>query len=87
MLTNLLDFGLDVQEAIDLARVHATPEGEIEVEEGVPEPARAALRELGHRVVTPAAPVGGAQAIVIDWAKETLTGGSDPRKDGCALGY
>ena len=32
LLTNLLDFGLDVQEAIDLARVQATPQGDIEVD-------------------------------------------------------
>ena len=87
LLGNVLDFGLDVQAAIDLPRVHATPEGEIEVESGVPEASVQALRDLGHKTIAPEAPIGGAQAIMIDWDQGTLTGGSDPRKDGCALGY
>jgi len=48
---------------------------------------RDALAALGHRVEESETPIGGAQAILIDEANGVLRGGSDPRKDGCALGY
>jgi gamma-glutamyltranspeptidase/glutathione hydrolase len=86
-LTNLLDFGLDVQEAIDLPRLFPTPEGLLEVESGLSRATVESLTRLGHRPTPPKKPIGGAQAIWIDWDTGVLCGGSDPRKDGCALGY
>jgi gamma-glutamyltranspeptidase/glutathione hydrolase len=86
-LSNLLDFGLDLQEAIDLARVFPVPGGPVELESGIPRGCAEALAALGHRVATAERPVGGGQAIAIDWRSGVLTGASDPRKDGCALGY
>ena len=47
----------------------------------------ASLIARGHDVQFTPHPHGGGQAILIDWERGTLTGGSDPRKDGCALGY
>jgi gamma-glutamyltranspeptidase/glutathione hydrolase len=85
-LSNVIDYGMDVQRAIDFPR--AFFEGErILVERGVPPATVAGLRARGHEVGTTPAPWGGAQAIRIDWDRGTLTGGSDPRKDGAALGY
>jgi gamma-glutamyltranspeptidase/glutathione hydrolase len=86
VLTNMLDFGLDVQEAIDLPRgLHY--EGIYQLEDGVPADVVEGLRKIGHTTAGVTVPHGGGQAIAIDWDKGTLTGGSDPRKDGCALGY
>ena len=87
-LSRMFDFGLDIQEAQDLPRVFPDPQsGEVQAESGLPEAVADALRAKGHTLVAPAKPIGGSQAIWIDWDEGVLTGGSDPRKDGCALGY
>ncbi len=86
VLTNILDFGCDVQEAIDMARgLHY--EGVYQLEDGIPADVVEGLQKIGHKTTKLVAPLGGGQAVWIDWDKGTLTGGSDPRKDGCALGY
>jgi gamma-glutamyltranspeptidase/glutathione hydrolase len=86
VLTNMVDYGCDVQEAIDMPRgLHY--EGVYQLEDGVPAAIVEGLKKIGHQTTGVVAPLGGGQAIWIDWDKGTLTGGSDPRKDGCALGY
>ncbi len=87
LLGNLFDFGIDLQEAIDLPRLFATPDGPVEVEIGIPAEALEGLKARGHEVAPTAKPIGGGQAIWIDRAEGVLTGGSEPRKDGCAIGY
>ena len=86
-LTNLFDFGLDLQEAMDLPRVFAGADGPVQVESGVPAPVVDGLRALGHETEPPPRPIGGSQAIHIDWDQGVLTGASEPRKDGCAIGF
>jgi gamma-glutamyltranspeptidase / glutathione hydrolase len=83
-VTNLVDYGMDLQAAIDAPRAFSGPEG-MEVERGYSDSVRAELAAMGHKVVIPDTPLGGAQAIRIDG--DMLVGASDPRKDGCALGY
>ena len=85
-LTNLLEYGLDIQQAIDLPRVFPYG-GKLEVERGVPQSVVDQLTRLGHVTTGIERPHGGGQAIWIDRARGTLVGGSDPRKDGMALGY
>ncbi|NVK12620.1 MAG: gamma-glutamyltransferase family protein [Rhodobacteraceae bacterium] len=85
LVSNLLDFGMDLQTAIDAPRCFADG-GVLKVERGYSTAVCQQLRELGHKVETPDTPLGGAQAIRIS-NSGVLEGGSDPRKDGCALGY
>jgi gamma-glutamyltranspeptidase/glutathione hydrolase len=99
ILVNMIDFGMNVQEAGDAARVQhvgsATPTGQpmdpeggtVQVEAGIPEITRAALRAKGHKVVKAVGSFGGYQAIQIDTKNGVLHGGTDPRKDGAAAGY
>jgi gamma-glutamyltranspeptidase/glutathione hydrolase len=86
MVLNLIDYGMDVQEAIDAPRAFFEGETTL-VERGMPAATVAGLRERGHQAEIAPSPWGGAQAIRIDWERGVLVGGSDPRKDGCALGY
>ncbi|MBI3993949.1 MAG: gamma-glutamyltransferase [Candidatus Lambdaproteobacteria bacterium] len=86
VLSNVLDFGLDLQEAIDAPRF--LPEaGKLVLERHMPAATREELQRRGHAVAEAPLPWGGGQAIMIDRDAGTLIGASDPRKDGCALGY
>lgn len=85
-ITNMTDYGMDPQEAIDMPRVFFEG-GELMIEEGVPSDTAARLAQMGHRVVLREEPWGGAQAVQIDRANGVLIGASDHRKDGQALGY
>jgi gamma-glutamyltranspeptidase/glutathione hydrolase len=86
-LTRVLDFGFDLQEALDLPRMFPEPGGNLELESGFAPEISEGLAKMGHKVSKPKKPIGGAQAIWIDWENGTLCGASEPRKDGCAIGY
>jgi len=87
-ITRYVDYGLDIQESMDRPRFMPDPfTGEVEFEGVIPDDIRDGLTARGHKLIEPRAPVGGSQAIAIDWDNGLLTGGSDPRKDGCAMGY
>jgi gamma-glutamyltranspeptidase/glutathione hydrolase len=84
-VSNLADFGMDPQTAIDAPRSFSDA-GDMKVERGYGDDVRQTLTDMGHSVSIPDTAIGGAQAILIR-DDGVLEGASDPRKDGCALGY
>ena len=86
VLANLIDFGMNVQEAGEAARVNHGGGG-LQVESAVPAAARAGLAQRGHEVTESIGSYGGYQGILIHPGTGVLMGGSDPRKDGLAIGY
>lgn len=99
VLVNIIDFGMNVQQAGDAARVYhkgsASPTGapgspqggEVAAETGMPAATIKGLTERGHVIVRAPGEFGGYQAILIDRENGVLHGGTDPRKDGAAVGY
>jgi gamma-glutamyltranspeptidase/glutathione hydrolase len=99
VLVNLIDFGMKVQEAGEAPRVEhlgsQTPTGRpgsrtggtIAAEAGIPEEVLRELTRRGHSVKPVKVNGGGYQGILIDPRTNVLHGGSEARKDGCAVGY
>lgn len=86
VLLNLLEFGMSVQEAGEVARFrHDYNETALESE--ISSKTKLELIEKGHKLISSVDVFGGYQGILIDPATNMLQGGSDPRKDGCAVGY
>ncbi|MDR3634207.1 MAG: gamma-glutamyltransferase [Isosphaeraceae bacterium] len=98
VLCNMIDFGMDVQEAGDAPRfrhvgsseptgVRAKDGGSVALESEIRPDVRRELAAKGHRLTELRSGFGGYQAIRIDIENHVLIGGSDPRKDGAAMGY
>ena len=86
LLSNMFDYGMDPQAALDAPRLF--PEGgKVQVERGIPAETVTKLNAMGHVCEPIGKPHGGGQAIYMDHERGVLIGGSDPRKDGCVLGY
>jgi len=86
VLVNLIDFGMNVQEAGEAARFRHSGAG-LALETAISPEARFGLTERGHRLIEGIGIFGGYQGILIDPKTGVLMGGSDPRKDGLAIGY
>lgn len=86
-LTTFLQDGYDIQQAMERPRFFPQPNiRQVDVEATFDTALCKQLEKMGHQLNVPHAPIGGAQAI---WMAENgvLIAGSDPRKDGLALGY
>ena len=82
----ILDHNMSLQDAIDKPR-YLPINNLVEIEEGISKDLQQALKLKGHNLKKTIHPHGGGQIISIDWKKGMLSGASDPRKDGIALGY
>ncbi|UCH20890.1 MAG: gamma-glutamyltransferase [Deltaproteobacteria bacterium] len=89
-LINLIDFKMNLQEAVDVPRIRHTQGLDVYLEDGIPDETALDLQKRGHRIIQAPEPVnqvGGGQAIYFDARRRLLLGASDRRKDGCAIGY
>ncbi len=86
VLANLIDFGMNVQEAGEAPRFRHMAGG-LALESAIGADVRFGLAARGHRIVDNPGGFGGFQGILIDPRTGLLMGGSDPRKDGLAIGY
>ncbi len=99
VLVNLLDFGMNLQEAGDAVRFHHTGSSEptgtvmkdggtLHIEDGLPPQTLEELARRGHRLeAEPVGAYGGYQAIWRDPATGVYCGATEKRKDGCAAGF
>ncbi|NLF64022.1 MAG: gamma-glutamyltransferase [Chloroflexi bacterium] len=84
--SNLVDYGMDPQSALDAPRFEWQRDRAVAVEEAAGPNVRAALTSKGHRL-QPEGYYGGGQVIVRDLESGVLIGGSEPRNDGAAVGW
>jgi len=98
IIMNIIDFGMNVQEAGDAPRwdhtggaspmgATTTNTGTVRLESGIPYTTIRALMDKGHRIGTARGVYGGYQAVLWDDENKVYHGASESRKDGQAAGY
>jgi gamma-glutamyltranspeptidase/glutathione hydrolase len=91
MLTNLIAFDMNIQQAISAPRVSTAPPNALVVETGIPQSVRGELAALGHNVQVDERGLGNAHGLTIEYDAQgrpaRFTGGADPRGEGIAAGY
>ncbi|MEM9331052.1 MAG: gamma-glutamyltransferase family protein [Pseudomonadota bacterium] len=86
VLSNMLDYEMDPQQALDHSRIFWGDSGDLELEDSIADGIQNGLEGLGHRC-SRGAVHGGGQVIQIDHDNGVLIAGSDPRKDGHSAGF
>ena len=84
---NIVEFGMNVQEAGEAPRFKHNPSSGVSIESGIGPATAAELDRMGHNIVRLPGVFGGYQAIEIDWERGVLIGGTDPRKDGLVAAW
>jgi len=90
ILSNLIDFNTDIQQAIEAPRWQSKGAGTVEIEARFPDEARLHLQNAGLKVKATESwdfRMGGAEAILMDRDTVVFQAGADPRRDGYAIGY
>ncbi len=92
VVSNLVDYGCNIQEAIDQPRFHYLDTDRVALESALGAAVGGELARLGHAVEGELGALarggfGGGQGIAVDPATGVYWGGSDRRKDGCAIGF
>jgi gamma-glutamyltranspeptidase/glutathione hydrolase len=92
LVSNLLDAGMNIQDAIDAPRFHYLDTDRVALERAYDERIATELVRRSHAIQDASVALahggfGGAQGIMIHPATGAYWGGSDWRKDGCAIGY
>jgi gamma-glutamyltranspeptidase / glutathione hydrolase len=92
VVSNLIDYDLNIQEAIDYPRFHYVDADRVALEAEYDAELRQQLGRMGHDVLGEEAVLarggfGGGQGIMIDPVTGCFWGGSDRRKDGAAIGF
>lgn len=86
VLQNIIDYDKSIQDALNISRVFAL-NGKLKVEKSLNIEIINKLKSIGHEILVEEKAIGGGQCIKIDRKNGVLIAGSDPRKDGMAIGY
>ena len=88
VLSNIVDHGMDVQQALDAPRFYYQQGDQYLIESSYPSATHDALRQRGHALTCAEGGVfGGGQVIMVDPQSGAYLAGSEPRKDGCAVAF